>query len=112
MQQASLTVLALGDVRLVLGTRDGLREHVPASILASPTTGGVIISVNVSSMEAVTRGYSAGIENGGASLQPPMQPSWGGLSAWLSDPDGHTIELVWNPQLSAPTSERQTNVTC
>ena len=112
MRAASLTVLALGDVRLVLATRDDLRDHVPASVLASHNTGGVIISVNVSSMEAVKRGYAAGINSGGASLQPPMQPSWGGLCAWLSDPDGHTVELVWNPQFSAPTSERQTSVTC
>ncbi len=29
----------------------------------------------------------------------PHTPPWGGRAAWIRDPDGHLLELVYNPRL-------------
>ncbi|MEC7948887.1 MAG: VOC family protein [Myxococcota bacterium] len=91
-----LPMLDAGGVRLVLATDAALQAHAPP--LSGPG-GSVLVSLNVGAAAAVDTAHAAGLAAGGSDLRPPHEPAWGGRAAWLRDPDGHAIEVVWNPRL-------------
>lgn len=93
---AALPMLDAGGVRLVLGTDAALAGHAPPGTGAP---GAVLVSLNVADADTVDRAWAAGQAAGGHPLRAPGTPAWGGRSAWLADPDGHHVELVWNPKL-------------
>ena len=89
-------MLDAGGVRLVLATNPALEDHAPP---LGGAPGAVLVSLNTDTSEAVDRAWEAGQAAGGNSMRAPHQPAWGGRAAWLSDPDGHPVEIVWNPRL-------------
>jgi uncharacterized protein len=93
-----LPMLDAGGVTLALATDTALAAHAPPLRGAG---GSVGVSLNTHDAAAVEAGYAAGCAAGGHSRRAPHRPSWGGLAAWIEDPDGHRIELVWNPHLGA-----------
>lgn len=94
-----LPMLDAGGIRLVLATDAALDGHAPP--LRGPG-GSVLVSLNAPSAEAVLQAFLGGAAAGGAPLRSPFTPTWGGRAAWLRDPDGHPVELVWNPRLGDP----------
>jgi catechol 2,3-dioxygenase-like lactoylglutathione lyase family enzyme len=92
-----LPMLDAGGVRLVLATDAALADHAPPPAGAP---GGVLVSLNVDAPDDVDAAWAAGQAAGGTATRAPGTPAWGGRSAWLADPDGHPVELVWNPRLA------------
>ena len=92
----ALPMLDAGGVRFVLATDTALKGHAPP---LGGAPGAVLVSLNTDTSEAVDRAWEAGQAAGGAPVRAPHKPAWGGRAAWLSDPDGHAVEIVWNPRL-------------
>lgn len=58
---------------------------------------GVTLAVNVESEEAVAAGLAAALAAGGTPVKPAERQSWGGVSGYFADPDGHLWEVCFNP---------------
>lgn len=93
----TLPMLDAGGVRLALATDTALSGHAPG--LQGPG-GAVLVSLNTDSPASVDAAWNACADTDGAQIKAPHTPSWGGRAAWLEDPDGHPVEVVWNPALS------------
>ena len=52
---------------------------------------------SVAEVEAVVTAWRAA---GGTVLREPAEQPWGGVSAYVADPDGFRWEVVWNPGLT------------
>ena len=59
--------------------------------------GGVTLSCNVASREAVDETLTQAATAGGRIVKPAENLSYGGYSGWFTDPDGHPWEITWNP---------------
>ena len=59
------------------------------------------IAFAATSRTEVDRFHDAALRHGGASLDPPRdRPEFGGLySAYLTDPEGNTVEVVYDPSV-------------
>lgn len=64
----------------------------------SPAPGAYSLAHNVSDPLDVTKVLERLAAFGGTVLRPADQPPHGGLRGYVSDPDGHTWEIAWNPQ--------------
>lgn len=60
--------------------------------------GGVTLSCNVDSRQAVDDTVGAAEQAGASVVNAPHEVAWGGYSGWFRDPDGHLWEIVWNPR--------------
>ena len=60
--------------------------------------GGVTLSVNLASAAAVDAAAARATAAGARMVRAPGPADWGGHIAWISDPDGHLWELVFNPR--------------
>jgi uncharacterized protein len=54
---------------------------------------------NVDSPEAVARVVEDLRAAGGTVVAEPVRASWGGVTAYVADPDGFRWEIAWNPGL-------------
>jgi catechol 2,3-dioxygenase-like lactoylglutathione lyase family enzyme len=82
------------------GTRLAL---FPAAELAaygrvSAGSGGILLSHNVATAEAVDALLARTRHAGGRILRAAGTMEWGGRAGFFSDPDGHAWEVVWNPR--------------
>ena len=59
---------------------------------------GVTLSVNVDSAAEVDALTGRARRNGATVMREPGSVGWGGHVAWIADPDGHLLELVYNPK--------------
>ena len=68
--------------------------------------GAVGLSWNLPDEEALAAAL-ARAEAAGATVTHPLhtQP-WGARACWVTDPDGHPWELVWNPRSHPPASPK------
>jgi catechol 2,3-dioxygenase-like lactoylglutathione lyase family enzyme len=87
-------VLDAGGLRLAL-----VRAETLSALGARPggAPGAVAVSFNVDTaaqVDAVVARLPDAVDRG------PHPPPWGGWAAWLRDPDGHLVEVVWNPRLA------------
>lgn len=80
---------------LALYGRDALAQDMGLSF--SGGAAPVTISQNVRSPEAVEALYTEMIAAGAASLKAPHRAHWGGVIAFVADPDGHVWEIAHNP---------------
>jgi len=92
----ALPMLDAGGVRLALATDTVLSGHAPELQGAG---GAVLVSLNTDSPASVDAAWHASADTEGDQIKAPHTPAWGGRAAWLKDPDGHPVEVVWNPGL-------------
>ena len=57
-----------------------------------------ILSQNVSQKEDIHILLNKANKLGGKIVRAASEPYWGGMRGYLSDPDGHIWEIVWNPK--------------
>lgn len=91
---------SLGAVRLALYPLDLLGdEAAPGCDAPTSDWNGVTLAVNVASQAEVHAGYRAALEAGARSIAEPINREWGGLSAYVADPEGQRWEIAWLPGL-------------
>lgn len=88
---------ALRGTWLALFPREQLARYANVSPEGSGF-GGVTLSCNVDSREAVDATLGQAGAAGAAVVQPAKTFRWGGYGGWFTDPDGHLWEVVWNPR--------------
>ena len=71
------------DGRMAVGERNGF--------------GGVTFAINLESDAAVVAAFEEAVAAGASILKAPEQAIFGGLSAYIGDPDGYPWELAHNP---------------
>ncbi len=82
-----------GPVLLSLYGRDALAKDMGLTEL--PPAGAITLAHNVATAEAVAPAVDALVAAGGTLLRAPAEVPWGGLVAYVADPDGHPWEICW-----------------
>lgn len=97
LSRPSISFFAAGGVVLALYGHAALAED--AGLPAKPRApfGGVTLARNLSSREEVDAAFAAALAAGASGLKAPHDAFWGGYSSYVADPDGHPIEIAWNP---------------
>ncbi len=73
-------------------------EDLSADVGTPATVGSsIVLAANLDSAEAVTAEVERWRSAGGTVLKEPQPAIFGGLQAYVADPDGHRWEIAWNP---------------
>ncbi|MGQ3354916.1 MAG: VOC family protein [Phreatobacter sp.] len=99
VSQSSDTVsfFRAGGVVLALFGRRALAEDAGLPEEQRSGFGGITLARNFPSREAVDEAFVRAVSAGATPLKTPRDVFWGGYSGYVADPDGHPIELAWNP---------------
>ena len=97
LSRPSISFFAAGGTVLALYGHGALAED--AGLPAEPRApfGGVTLARCLASKEAVDAAFATGLAAGASALKAPHDAFWGGYSSYVADPDGHPIEIAWNP---------------
>ncbi|MCY4221129.1 MAG: VOC family protein [Thiotrichales bacterium] len=88
----------LAGTRLALFPRDALARYAGVAPTVSGGFGGMTLSCNVAACAEVDALVRRAEAAGATVIRPPETVEWGGYCAWITDPDGHPWEIVWNPK--------------
>lgn len=92
----NLALFPLGGIVLALYPRKLLAED---STVEDVDTGfsGITLSYNAKSEQEVNEVMTEVEKIGARIIKPPQKVFWGGYSGYFKDPDGHLIEVAFNP---------------
>ncbi len=93
----SVSFFRAGGVVLGLFDRRALAEDAGLPPGERTAFGGITLARNLPSREAVDAAFAQALAAGATPLQPPREVFWGGYCGYVGDPDGHPLELAWNP---------------
>lgn len=65
---------------------------------------GIALSINMYHTDQIKPILNKTLSSGGTILQNMQATHWGGKNAFISDPDGYLIELVYNPKWKLDSS--------
>lgn len=93
----SVSFFAAGGVVLALFGRAALAADAGLRDEPRGPFGGITLARNLPSRGAVDRVFEQALAAGASVLKQPEETFWGGYSGYVADPDGHPVELAWNP---------------
>lgn len=73
-------------------------------VLAAPWRG-FTMAINVETEPDVQDAFEAALAAGAIDIQPPTRRDWGGLSAYVADPEGNRWEIAAGGPDTSPPSE-------
>ncbi len=82
---------------IVLGLFPRKELAKDAGVSLQPTPGPFSLAWNGRSEAEVDAAFEAALAAGAEPVKPPEKVFWGGYSGYVADPDGHLIELAFNP---------------
>ena len=91
-----LALFPLGGIVLALHPRTDLAEDATVSAAGSGFSG-MTISYNARSEQEVDDVLLEVEKLGATIVKPAQKVYWGGYSGYFKDPDGHLIEVAYNP---------------
>ncbi|MBG9375513.1 VOC family protein [Panacibacter sp. DH6] len=91
-----LVLFPLGGITMALYPRHLLAED---AAISDDATGfaGVTFSLNTKSEEEVDSVLHEVQSKGATIVKPAQKVFWGGYSGYFKDPDGHLVEIAFNP---------------
>ena len=92
----NLALFDLGGYGLALFPRKLLAEDATVPEAGSGFKG-VTLSYNAKSEVEVDQVLSEASKHGAVIVKPAQKVFWGGYSGYFKDPDGHLIEVAYNP---------------
>jgi catechol 2,3-dioxygenase-like lactoylglutathione lyase family enzyme len=94
--QDNIAFFPMGGIVFALYSRDLLAEDALLDPAGSGFSG-ITLSHNAKSEEEVDNVLKEVESLGAKILKPGQKVFWGGYSGYFSDPDGHIIEVAYNP---------------
>ena len=91
-----LALFPLGGISLALYPRNLLAEDALVNEKGSGFSG-ITLSHNAKSEKEVDEVLEEVEKLGATIIKPAQKVFWGGYSGYFKDPDGHIIEVVYNP---------------
>jgi len=82
---------------LGLWRRDLLAEDAGVSDRGPGSFDGITLAINLERRELVDEAMGTAVAAGATVTQPAAEVEWGGYRGYVTDPDGHSWELAWNP---------------
>ena len=82
---------------MVLGLFPRVELAKDAGVSLPPAPGPFSLAWNGRSEAEVDAAFEAALAAGAAPVKRPEKAFWGGYSGYVADPDGHLIELAYNP---------------
>ena len=86
-----------GSIFLALYDRSSLAKIIDL-INHTEKPSGTLFSINLGSKNEVDSLLQKAKTMGGTILKTSRDTAWGTYSGFISDPDGHPFEVVWNPK--------------
>ncbi len=96
LSNPNLIVFSLGGINLALYSRKLLAEDATVDEAGSGFSG-VTVSLNAKNEAEVDAVLAEAVKAGGTLVKPAKKVFWGGYSGYFKDPDGHLIEVAYNP---------------
>ncbi len=96
LSNPNLIVFSLGGINLALYSRKMLAEDATVNEAGSGFSG-VTVSLNAKNEAEVDTVLAEAVKAGGTLVKPAQKVFWGGYSGYFKDPDGHLIEVAYNP---------------
>lgn len=91
-----MIVFPLGGIVLGLYPRHLLAEDATLED-SHPGFSGIALAYNAQSEEEVDKVLAEVVALGATLVKPAQKVFWGGYSGYFKDPDGHLIEVAYNP---------------
>jgi uncharacterized protein len=85
-------------LKLALWRRSDL-AHDTGLGLSEPSSTDFSLGHNVRTKVEVDAVMAQALEAGATLVKAAQATFWGGYAGYMTDPDGHLWEIVWNPQL-------------
>jgi uncharacterized protein len=85
-------------LRLALWSRSDL-AHDAGLTVSEPSSTGFSLGHNVLTKAEVDSVIAQALAAGATLVKTAQETFWGGYAGYITDPDGHLWEIVWNPQL-------------
>jgi uncharacterized glyoxalase superfamily protein PhnB len=92
----NLVVFSLGGIGLALYSKKSLAEDTTVDDVGSGFSG-ITLSFNAVNEAEVDAVLLETVKAGGTLVKPAQKVFWGGYSGYFKDPDGHLIEVAYNP---------------
>ncbi|MBI1767712.1 MAG: VOC family protein [Bacteroidetes bacterium] len=91
-----LALFPLGGITMALYPRQELADD---ATVKNTLTGfsGITLSFNAKSEKEVDEVLAEADAKGATIIKPAQKVFWGGYSGYFKDPDGHLIEVAYNP---------------
>lgn len=70
------------------------REAAPGEPVPQQRWNGFTLAINVDSESELRAMYDAAVAAGASVVSPPVRREWGGISGYVSDPEGNRWELA------------------
>ncbi len=87
-----------GQILALYPLKDLLEDQNRSGGVAAP--GGITLAINVREKDQVDKTYLTFLKAGATSLKAPAETSWGAITSYVADPDGHPWEITWAPQMA------------
>lgn len=94
--QDSIVFFQAGGIALALFGRADLAADAAVPV-AGEGVRAVAIAINLRSSEATDAAFTELVAAGAEPVKPPKAAPWGGYSGYCANPDGHLIEVAYNP---------------
>ncbi len=92
----NLVVFSLGGINMALYPRKMLAQDANVDEKGSGFSG-VTFSHNTINKAEVDAALAEAVKAGATLVKPAQKAFWGGYSGYFKDPDGHLIEVAYNP---------------
>lgn len=93
--QEGVAFFDCGGIVLALYSREALAADTGRAV--PPSGPAVTLARNVAAPDDVEPAVDAMLAAGATLLRAPARAEWGGIVAYLADPDGHVWEIAHNP---------------
>lgn len=103
--EKNYAVFSFGSFQLGLYPLEDFEDSIKIKKTASKFNG-IALSINMHHIADIKPLLNKTLSSGGTIIQNIQATHWGGKNAFISDPDGYLIELVYNPKWKLDNNQK------